>query len=298
MFFKNLILYRLHEGCTIDADTLSQQLSALPFRACSASEKSTVGWIPPRPHCQLAHSVGGHILIALKQETKLLPTSVVKRFAKERAEKIEEESGRRVGRKEMRELQEQVADELISRAFSSERTTFAWINPSQGWLAVDATSPARAEALIECLHRSVTGLRIAVPKLAQSPSASMTGWVAETEAPAGFTIDQDLELCSADKGKVRYTQHTLDGEEIPQHIASGKIVSRLALTWADKVSFLLTDQFALRRLSFLDILKDEAASHAESAEEQFDADFTLMAGELSRLLTELVEAVGGEQPAP
>ncbi len=298
MFFKNLILYRLPEGWSIDADTLTQQLSTLPFNPCSTSDKQTVGWVPPAKNTQLAHAVGGQLLIALKQETKVLPTSVIKRFAKERAEKIEEDQGRRVGRKEMRELQEQVADELLGRAFTSERTTFAWIDPVHGWLAVDAASPARAEPIIECLHRAAPGLpKIAIPKFNQSPSTAMTGWVAAAEAPSGFTIDQDLELCAADKGKVRYTQHTLEGDEIPQHIASGKVVSRLALTWQDKISFLLTDQFALRRLSFLDILKESANVPAESAEERFDGDFSLMTGELSRLLSDLVDAVGGEEQA-
>jgi recombination associated protein RdgC len=50
----------------------------------------------------------------------------------------------------------------------------------------------------------------------------------------------------------------------------------------------------LRKLNFLDVVTKESESQAETAEEQFDADFALMTGELSRLLQDLVSALGGE----
>lgn len=38
-------------------------------------------------------------------------------------------------------------------------------------------------------------------------------------------------------------------------------------------------------------------SRAETASEQFDADFALMTGELRRLLPQILGALGGEAPA-
>jgi recombination associated protein RdgC len=66
------------------------------------------------------------------------------------------------------------------------------------------------------------------------------------------------------------------------------------MTWNDKISFVLTEQLQIKRLAFLDILKEEAESQAETTEELFDLDFTLMTGELARLLADLVDALGGE----
>ena len=124
----------------------------------------------------------------------------------------------------------------------------------------------------------------------------MTGWLAGGEAPPGFTIDRELELRSIDEGKatVRYVRHDLEGDEIRAHIAAGKSATRLGMTWNDKISFVLTEQLQIKRLAFLDILKEEAESQAETSEELFDLDFTLMTGELARLLADLVEALGGE----
>ena len=117
----------------------------------------------------------------------------------------------------------------------------------------------------------------------------MTGWVAEGEAPSHFTLDQDLELRSAEKATVRYVKHTLDGEEIRQHIADGKVVTRLAMTWGDRISFLLNENLQIKRLSFLDLLKEQADSQAENEDERFDIDFTLMTGEVAQLLNDLLE---------
>ncbi|MGB9195277.1 MAG: recombination-associated protein RdgC, partial [Azonexus sp.] len=58
--------------------------------------------------------------------------------------------------------------------------------------------------------------------------------------------------------------------------------------------FILTEKLEIKRLAFLDLLKEAAEKSAEHADEQFDADFALMTGELSRFLPQLVSALGGE----
>ena len=116
------------------------------------------------------------------------------------------------------------------------------------------------------------------------------------DAPAGFTSDRDCELKAAgeEKAAVRYVRHPLEGDEVKAHLASGKLPTRLALTWDDRISFIISEKLEIKRLTFLDLLKEEAEKSAEHADEQFDADFALMAGELSRFLPQIVEALGGE----
>lgn len=294
MWFKNLQIYRLPKKWAKDASALAEQLSHLTLQACSASDAQSIGWTPPCADGALVHAVNKQWLLALGVEQKLLPASVVKQFADDKAKAIEEAEGRKVGRKEMRELREQMRLELLPRAFVRRQRTFGWIDPVNGWLVVDAAAPAKAEAFLEHLRKSVEGLPAQLVKVAQSPSAAMTGWVAGGEAPTHFTIDQDLELRSAEKATVRYAKHPLEGEEIRQHIAGGKAVTRLAMTWGDRISFVLNENLQIKRLSFLDILKEQADSQAENADERFDLDFTLMTGEVARLLDDLLEALGGE----
>ena len=66
------------------------------------------------------------------------------------------------------------------------------------------------------------------------------------------------------------------------------------MTWGDRISFLLNENLQIKRLSFLDLLKEQADSQAENEDERFDIDFTLMTGEVAQLLNDLLEALGGE----
>ena len=91
---------------------------------------------------------------------------------------------------------------------------------------------------------------------------------------------------------MRYVRHSLDPKEIASHIASGKQCTKLALTWADKVSFVLTENLVIKRVQALDVLTEKSESHHE--DEKLDGDFALMCGELNLLLNDLVAALGGE----
>lgn len=298
MFFRNIITYRLPQGWPLTAEEFSEHLARAAFQPCGASDLMSVGWVAPQENRALVLSVNGQFLVTLKRETKLLPSRVVKQAATERAKKIESEQGRKVGRKEMKELQESATLELLPRAFTSVVQTSAWIDPVNGWISVDASTPAKAEEVLELLRKSITPApQITLMKLTMSPSSAMTLWLSPSAAPSQFTVDQDLELSSLEKSKVRYVKHALEGEDILQHIAAGKTATKLAMTWNDRISFVLTESAAIKRISFLDILKkDQAENQADSKEEQFDLDFTLMAGELARLHADLVSALGGELP--
>jgi recombination associated protein RdgC len=297
MWFKNLQLYRLPKNWAAEAAPLEEQLARLTLQGCSATDPRSIGWVSPRDGGSLIHSVNQQWLLALGVEEKLLPASIVKRFASDRAKEIEETEGRRIGRREMRELVEAMTVELLPRAFIRRRSTYGWIDRSNGWLVVDVASPAKAEEFLEHLRKSIDTLPAKVLKVTLSPSAAMTAWVADGEAPAGFTLDQDLELRSTEKATVRYANHSLEGEEIRQHIAAGKIVTRLAMTWNDRISFILNDLLQIKRLAFLDILKEQAEGQGENEDERFDIDFTLMSGEVAQLLDDLLAALGGEAAA-
>jgi recombination associated protein RdgC len=296
MWFKNLQIYRLPSAWNITADRLSEQLARHPFQPCSSLDMQSRGWISPRDDGSLVFSLNRQMLIGLGVEQKLLPASVVNQFAKDRIAEIEEQQGYRPGRKQVREIKERVTEELLPRAFGRRRTTFAWIDPVNGWLVLDAANAAKAEEALELLRKSVDDLPLSLVRTQRSPVSAMTDWLATGDAPSRFTIDRDCELRATgeEQATVRYARHALDAEEIRRHIAAGKQATRLALTWNDRISFVLTEQLEVKRLAFLDLIKEEAESQAETADEQFDADFALMTGELAQFLPDLLAALGGE----
>jgi recombination associated protein RdgC len=209
---------------------------------------------------------------------------------------IEAKQGYKVGRKEMKELKESITEELLPRAFSLQRTTYAWLDTVNGYLVIDAASSSRVEELLELMNKSLYNLPFKQLHTPISPVAAMTDWLAGNNAPAGFTIDRELELRATGESKatIRYANHKLEGEEILKHIASGKRVTRLGMTWNDRISFVLTEQMQIKRLEFLDIIKNESTELAKNADELFELDFTLMTGELAKMLADLTNALGGE----
>jgi recombination associated protein RdgC len=149
---------------------------------------------------------------------------------------------------------------------------------------------------MEHLKLSLGELPVTLIKTQLAPATAMTQWLAAGHAPGSFTVDRDCELCAAveERAAVRYVRHNLDSDEVRSHIAGGKSATRLALTWNDRVSFVLTEQLQIKRLAFLDLLKEDAERQAENADDLFAANFTLMCGELAQLLQHLVEVLGGE----
>ena len=295
MWFKNAFIYRLVSQNSITPDVLNEKLVLRPLLPCSGLDKQSRGWVPCHSE-KLVHSVNKQILFALGVEQKLLPTTIINRFAKERAAEIEAQQGYKVGRKEMKELKESITEELLPRAFSLQRTTYAWLDIVNGYLVIDAASSARVEELLELMNKSLDNLPFRQLHTAISPVAAMTDWLAGNNAPAGFTIDRELELRATGESKatIRYANHELEGEEILKHIAAGKRVTRLGLTWNDRISFVLTEQMQIKRIEFLDIIKNESTEMAENADELFELDFTLMTGELAKMLADLTNALGDE----
>lgn len=297
MWFRNLQIFRLTPEWVYDTDALAAALRKGLFHGCGAVDRATRGWVPPRGEAgELVFGVERQQLIALGIEQKLLPASVVRQYAQAKLIEIEAAQGYKPGRKQAREVVEQLETELLPRAFVKRSLTYVWIDPVNRWLLVDASSSARADEVMEQLKLSLGELPVTLVKTQLAPGTAMTQWLAAGEAPGSFTIDRDCELraMAEERAAVRYVRHNLDSDEVRRHIADGKSATRLALTWNDRVSFVLTDQLQVKRLAFLDLLKEDAERQAENADDLFAANFTLMCGELAQLLGHLLDVLGGE----
>jgi len=297
MIFRNLQLYRLASEWTLTPGALEERLAKHPLVECIGLNPQSRGWVSPAAGTQFVYSQGRQMLIALGVEQKVLPGAVVKQAVAERADELAAKQGFKPGRKQLRDLKDQVIAELMPRALTKRRSTRAVIDPETGWAVIDASSPGRAEELLEVLRDSVEGLTLTLPELAQSPGAAMTQWLVAGDAPGAFDLDTECELRGNDQVKpvVRYLRHQLDGAEVRKHISEGKFATRLGLRWNNRASFVLTDKFEVKKLRFEDIEKAREDAATQSPEEQFDAEFALFAGEVRSLLADLTNAMGGGQ---
>lgn len=294
MLFKNLVFQRLPDW-TLSAGELEDGLGRHTLRPCGPFDMTSRGWLPVTSAGRLLHVVDDQYLVSLGIDEKLLPASIVRQVADERAQVLAREQGYPVGKKQLRDLRAKVADELRARALTRRRVTRAWIDRRSGWFAVDAASLSRAEAVVETMSETLGSFVPLAIATDRSPQSAMAGWLLRGEAPAQFSIDDELELQAADKSKaiIRYTRHPLDGVEIRAHLNAGKYPTRLGLTWNDRISFVLTDKLQIKRVEFLELGEPAEQGDEVDAAEQFDIDFTVMAGEMAALLQDLCAVLGG-----
>ena len=296
MWFKNLQLHRLPAPWNVSAEQIEKWLAPHAFQPANSIELQRQGWASPRNDGSLVYSLNKQMLLTYRAEKKLLPASVVTQVTKARAQELEEQQGFKPGRKQMRDLKEQVTDELLPRAFSIQRDTRVWIDTVNGWLVIDSASPTVGDDVLGLLVKSIDRLPLSSVRVAQAPVAAMTDWLLAGEGPVNFTLDQDTELRSPAEGNatVRYVGHALEADDMRRHIEAGKQCMRLAMTWNDRVSFVLTPSLTIKRIAPLDVIKDASDPTAANDDEQFDSDFTLMTGELAKLLDGVLDALGGE----
>ena len=296
--FKNLILYRIGADWSATVAHVEASLAKAAFIECGATQPVSFGWTWPRgiAHGPFIEAVVGQWLLTLMVEQKVLPSAVVKRRTDEMARRIEQSTGRKPGKKQTKELKDEALLELLPQAFTKQSSVNVWLNPPQRLLVVDASSAARADEVVSQLVKALPGLSLTLLQTAQSASAAMSEWLVGGEPPAGFTVDRECELKSADEMKsvVRYSRHALDIDEVRQHIGAGKLPTRLALTWQGRVSFVLSDTLQIRKLAFLDGVF-EGQSAGKAGEDRFDADVAIATGELNQLIPDLMQALGGEQ---
>jgi recombination associated protein RdgC len=297
--FKNLMMYRIVSGWPAAVAPVEEALEADRFVECGASQEKSVGWLEPRGHANgpLVEVVGGQWLFKLMMEVKVIPSSVVKRKVQDQLDHIEATTGRKPGKKEKREISDDARLALLPMAFTKQSSVLVWADPAAGLLVTDAGSQGKADEVMTCLIKAMDGLVVQLINTETSPAAAMALWLSTKEAPPGFSVDRECELKAADESKavVRYTRHALDTDEVSQHIAMGKVPTRLALTWDDRVSFVLTEALQLKKVAFLDtVFENAASSPGDGKDDTFDADVAIATGELRKLIPDLLEALGGE----
>ena len=298
--FKNLMLYRLGPGWPASAAQLEEALAREPFAECGATQQKSTGWVPPRgqDHGALVEAIDGQWVARFAIETKAVPGDAVRRKVDEAVAKIEKSSGRKPGKKELRDLRDDAVTALLPQAFPRRAQVTVWVAPRERWLVLDAGSQGKADEVITSLVRVAgQGFTVGLLQTQRSPQSAMAGWLAAQSAdewPEGFHIERECELKGSgdEPAVVKFTRHDLVTDEVRQHIAEGKLPTRLALGWQGRVGFMLTQALQLKKIAFQEGVFDDVAG--VKGDERFDADVAISTGELSGLITDLIAALGGE----
>ena len=120
---------------------------------------------------------GGHLMLRLTMEAKVLPSSVVKRRTEERVEKIEDTTGRKLSRMEKKDLREETLLDLLPKAFTRISNTTVWIDQAARLWVMEVAGQTKADDVVAMLLRSLDGL---VTRKCKPPARRARKW------PHGF----------------------------------------------------------------------------------------------------------------
>jgi recombination associated protein RdgC len=293
--FRSFCLYRLPAGALPDLPTLEAALREHPFTPCGNTEPQRVGWVAALDDEASAcvHSNGGAWLLRLREQRRLLPAGVLREQLEAKVKELQEKEGRKLGRKEILRLKDELTFTLLPRAFTKTDETRALILPESGQLLVGAGSLTRAELLLNALRLALGSLPVNRPAFSAPIPAFLTAWLkSERELPAGFTLGDACEIAD-EEAVVRCKGLELISPEVRSHLEAGREVRKLQLGFEDSLQFALLHDARFAQLKMDERLRDELDAQAsEDRLANLDAEFQLWHLSLARLLPRLYQALG------
>lgn len=303
MFFRNLTCFRFPEGITARFDDLHAKLCEHALRPCGPLELQTRGWVSPygRGDAAMVTTIGDCHLLALGGEDKMLPTAVLNQHIAENVEELEKQRGRPVGARERRKLKDDALTELLPRALAKPSRLSGYVDLKRGWVVVDTSSRKAAEGFISALRNALGSFPARSAEPEESPRAIMTEWLNGDDAwkPTTFGLGDECVLkYPADNGAVvKCSRQDMAADEVLEHLRGGKQVTSLALTFQERMRFVLDETLTVRKFKLLDIAVEQIdQGDRESAAAELDARFALMSGEVGQLLDAIETTFGVYRP--
>lgn len=298
--FSQLTIYRLADSFPLpSAADIEAALDQKRYVPIGLSQEESRGFYPPRgsEHDPLIEAIGGNYIMRLNIETKSVPSRTIRENTEERCKALEASTGRKPGKKERRDISDDVLLALLPSAFPKLTAVTIWIDPERRMLALNTASQGKSDTAISELMNAIPGMALELIQTTTSPQAAMTQWLLEP-APEGwpdnFTVERETVLKSTgeDAATVKFNRHHLANDDVRKHVLEGKLPTQLALSWDGRVAFVLTESIKLKKLQFLDGVMDESGT--DKKEDRFDSDVALSTGLLAPLIDDLVYALGGE----
>ncbi|WP_445770027.1 recombination-associated protein RdgC [Rheinheimera sp.] len=298
MWFKNARVYRLSAPLSTDLAVWETALAEFKFSPLTAQELVRSGFSFPLHQSikQYCHALDALLFFAVKRQEKILPAAVINEEMQPRLDALEQEKGRPLSRKEKQALKEELQLSLLPRAFSRSSLTQGYYDAKNQWLVINTSSASKAEDILALLRKALGSLP-ALPWLDNHKlNTNLQLWLQNKALPQGFELGNDAELKAPDEegAKVKFSNHLLSADDVQSHLQD-KLVTSISLQRNDSLSLQITDDGALKRLKFHDLLTGQNDELGwEDLPARLDADLLLMAQALNQTLLSISQQLAAE----
>lgn len=201
---------------------------------------------------------------------------------------IEKDEGYKLSRQFKNEIKQNIIDDLLPNALTTRTYSHAVFNSQ--FALVYESSPKKAENFISKMREALGGLACKTIQTKMPPKVVMTNWVLRGEVGTDFQLDNYclLKGVGVAAPTIKIQNKDLNSDEVQNHIKNGLEVKELGLIWREQIAFVLTENFTLKRIQFLDVLQDKVEEFHNSA----FAEQLISAEKITQLLNELILLCG------
>ena len=273
-------------------DAMVEHLATIPHTDLTPSAASGSGFVKLASHGDYCAPFHGGYAFALRYDEKIVPGSVVKDELAKWIERFKEREGYTPGRKEQRDMREQVVAGLNAVALVRSKTVTCYYHEESQLLIVPTISRKLKDAVMGQLVRAVESMKsttIHVSTAKGSLTSRLVSHMADTSAAFdNFDVGDRVSIVGPNgKSTFDMTDLTDAADGIDEAFAAGGQVSELGLL-LNGVDFRLTQDFLLKGIVFGE------AEGADDAGEGFDdpaAEFEHEAGVQVLLVTQIITAL-------
>jgi recombination associated protein RdgC len=294
MWFKQVQLFQVSGLEGYSPKGLEEKLEKFCFQESLSFMTYGSGWVSPvdEEGSSLVQALKHYWMICLQIEEKILPPAVVRQELAQKVKKIEAAENRKVGAKEKQALKDEVIATLLPRAFSKVTKVYAYLDTQHHWLVLGTSNTKKTEQFMTVFKKTVGDFLQPFPD--KKLTSVMTSWLQHQNYSSSFSVEKACVLQDANYQPrvIRCREQDLFAPSIQSLLKEGCEVKQLALNWHDHVDFVLLGDFSIQSIRFKEKLIGEVDEmEAETALQQFHADFLIMTETLNGLFEDLVNLI-------
>lgn len=234
-------------------EALADHLEKHQFTECMETQLRSIGFVPVTDG-NLVERFAGGFAFRVRVDDKIIPSAAIKVAVDKAVHVVEDATGRKVGKKERREIKDGVMIDLARRALvKTTASVICYYVVERGHLIVATGSKAIADVCVSLLIQAVGSVKtetLHVSDAKHGLTTRMKSWLDDDEGFGNFEPCDEVALVSEGRTvSIKMSSLQQARSAITEALAFGFRVKSIGFHLPE-VNFRLTSEFRLNRIAF------------------------------------------------